>query len=432
MKRTNYFGRFENKSAGAEDRLTRAFLVVLRLVPPVQAAFIDAIRERQHEQGNGPAVPSRTATDTGFSGVWSQVGNLRTDEGRVLSVLLTNQEWEGEVEIRPSDRKPVYDGVVHYGGQWVFAIENKPYGDVREYQLHPNVEDSEGLEVAPFLVVLVWKDLIRRLHALGESDWLDYTQQQLVEDFLRYAQEEFPKINPYPTLKQCGDDLDKLNRRCEDLMQDLAPDRLDRRRWGPYIRVPELEAAKVVVVSAEESNGTWAIDLGLHPGDTVSQARALYSEVEIDELLALTGDWNCSPNLHFAHMSQNLVYPSPEVSLREYLAFWQEHQTWIRQVKDEQFGDLLDLLESNGLLTGADREEFGAEFFETNRSTVNVCPGISMHYWWDRPRALDLDDNDFLMEEADERVREAVRTWGAESAWKSVLEGTREETKRNI
>jgi hypothetical protein len=26
--------------------LTRAFLVVLRLVPPVQAAFIDAIREK--------------------------------------------------------------------------------------------------------------------------------------------------------------------------------------------------------------------------------------------------------------------------------------------------------------------------------------------------------------------------------------------------
>ncbi|MFB6216697.1 MAG: hypothetical protein ABEJ72_06995, partial [Candidatus Aenigmatarchaeota archaeon] len=66
MKRTNYFGRFENKSAGAEDRLTRAFLVLLRLVPPVQAAFIDAIREKQREQGNGSVVPSRTATDTGF------------------------------------------------------------------------------------------------------------------------------------------------------------------------------------------------------------------------------------------------------------------------------------------------------------------------------------------------------------------------------
>lgn len=87
MQRTNYFGRFENKPATAEDRLTRAFLVLVRLVPPVQAAFIDAIREKQGKQGNGSVVPSRTATDRGVTGAWSQIGNLRTDEGRVLSIL---------------------------------------------------------------------------------------------------------------------------------------------------------------------------------------------------------------------------------------------------------------------------------------------------------------------------------------------------------
>ena len=421
MKRINYFGRFENKSAGAEDRLTRAFLVLLRLVPPVQAAFIGAIREKQREQGNVSVVPSRTETDKGFGGVWSQVGNLRTDEGQVLSILLTNREWEGEDEIQPSDRTPVYDGVVHYGEQWVFAIENKPYGDVRESQLHPNVEGAEGLEVDPRLVVLVWKDLIRRLHALGESDWLDYTQHQLVNDFLRYAQAEFPEINPYPTLKHCGDDLDKLNRRCEDLMQELAPDRLDTRRWGPYIRVPELEAAKVALVSAEERHGNWVIDLALHPGDTVSQSRSLYSRVDVDEILVLTVQWDCSTNLHFSHMSQNLVHPNTELSLEQYLKFWKEHQEWIRQVKEDQFEELLDLLGSNGLLTETDREEFATEFFETNRSTVNVCPGISLHYRWDRTKALDLDKNDRLTEEIDERVREAVRTWGAESAWEDIV-----------
>ena len=146
MKRANYFGRFENKPSSAEDRLTRAFLVLVRLVPPVQAAFINAIREKQRTQGNGSLVPSRTATDAGVGGVWSQVGTLRTDEGRVLSILLTNREWNGEVEIQPSDRTPVYDGVVHYGEQWVVAIENKPHGNAREDQLHPNVEDQEGRE----------------------------------------------------------------------------------------------------------------------------------------------------------------------------------------------------------------------------------------------------------------------------------------------
>jgi len=423
MKRTNYFGRFENKSPDAEDRLTRAFLVLLRLVPPVQAAFIDAIREKQNGQGNGSVVPSRTATDTGMSGVWSQVGNLRTDEGRVLSILLTNREWNGEVEIHPSDRTPVYDGVVHYAEQWVFAVENKPYGDVREDQFHPNVEDADGLEVDPRLVVLVWKDLIRRLHALGESDWLDSIQQQLVDDFPRYSQDEFPEINPYPTLKHCGDDLNKLDRRCEDLMQELARERIDTRRWGAYIRVPELDAAKVVRVSAQEENGSWEIDLALHPGDTVTQARSLYSQVEVDELLALTDEWDCSTNLHFAHMSQNLVYPSPQVSLREYLAFWQEYQEWIRQVKEDQFDELLDLLARHGFLRETDRDDFETEFMETNRSTVNVCPGVSLHYRWGRSEALGLDESDRFVEEIDERVRDAVRTWGAEDAWSAVLDG---------
>jgi hypothetical protein len=426
VKRTNYFGRFENKSADAEDRLTRAFLIVLRLVPPVQAAFIDAIREKHREQRNGPVVPSRTETDTGVGGVWSQVGTLRTDEGRVLSILLTNQEWDREVEIQPSDRRPVYDGVVHYGEQWVFAIENKPYGDVRESQLHPNVEDSEGLEVDPGLVVLVWKDLTRRLHALGESDWLDYTQHQLVEDFLRYAQEEFPEINPYPTLKHCGDDLDKLNRRCEDLMQELAPDRLDTRRWGPYIRVPELEAAKVVFVSAEESNGTWAIDLALHPGDTVTQARSFYANVDVDALLALTETWDCTTNLHFSHISKNLVYPNPEVSLASYLTFWTEHPNWIRQVKESDFGELLGLLDDHGLMAESDRDAFRSKFETTNRSTANVCPGVSLHYRWERDEAVALDRNGRLKDEIDERVREVARTWGAETEWEGVIRGTRE------
>ncbi len=420
MKRANYFGRFENKPANAEDRLTRAFLVLVRLVPPVQAAFIDAIREKQREQGNGLVVPSRTATDEGVGGVWSQVGTLRKDEGRVLSILLTNRKWEGEVQ--PSDRTPVYDGVVHYGEQWVFAIENKPYGDVREHQFHPNVEDSEGLEVDPRLVVLVWKDLIRRLHALGESDWLDYTEHQLVNDFLRYAQDEFPEINPYPTLTHCGDDLDKLNRRCEDLMQELAPGRVETHKdWRNYISAPELEAAKMVSVSAQELEQSWEIDLVINPGDTVSQARSFYSDVDETALLELSEEWDCSTNLHFSHISTNLVYPIPEASFENYVRFWIEHRDWIRQVKEDQFDELLDLLAVNGLLTAADRDEFVSEFMETNRSTVNVCPGVSLHYRWGRSEALDLDDNDRLTEEIDQRVREAVRTWGAEAEWDSVL-----------
>lgn len=193
MKRTNYFGRFENKSADAEDRLTRAFLVLVRLIPSVQASFIDSVRKQHYSNSSNHVIPSRTETDIGVTGVWSQTGDLQKDEGRVLSILLTSQEWDQEVEVKPSDRTPRYDGVVHYGEQWVFAIENKPYGSVQEYQLHPNVGDTEGLQVDSRPVVLIWKDLIRRLHALDQSEWLDYSEEHLVEDFLLYVQEEFPE-----------------------------------------------------------------------------------------------------------------------------------------------------------------------------------------------------------------------------------------------
>ena len=114
MNRTNYFGRFENKSADAEDRLTRAFLVLVRLIPSVQAAVIDAIREGQHERGTHHVVPSRTKTEVGVGGVWSQSGDLHVDEGHVLSILLIGDDWDQDVEVRPSDRSPVYDGVVHF------------------------------------------------------------------------------------------------------------------------------------------------------------------------------------------------------------------------------------------------------------------------------------------------------------------------------
>jgi hypothetical protein len=57
----------------------------------------------------------------------------------------------------------------------------------------------------------------------------------------------------------------------------------------------------------------------------------------------------------------------------------------------------------------------------TNRSTITVCSEISLRYRWDRTEARDLDEKDRLTEVIDERVREAVRTWGAEAEWDPVL-----------
>ena len=85
MSCLNYYNFFKNKPEDTEDRLTRAFLILVRPIPSVQAAFTEAVRERQCAQGEGVLVPARAVTDTGVAGIWSQTGKLHAVEGRVTS-----------------------------------------------------------------------------------------------------------------------------------------------------------------------------------------------------------------------------------------------------------------------------------------------------------------------------------------------------------
>ena len=85
MSRLNYYNFFKNKPEDAEDRLTRAFVIPVQLIPSVQAAFIETVREKQRAQGEGVLVPARAVTDTGVAGIWSQTGKLHAVEGRVTS-----------------------------------------------------------------------------------------------------------------------------------------------------------------------------------------------------------------------------------------------------------------------------------------------------------------------------------------------------------
>lgn len=275
-ERINYFSGFEHKPAHYEDNLTRAFLVLLRLVPPVQAVFIDALRDVQLSRGGSEILPSRTESGAVLRGVWTQTTRLHADEGRVVSVLLSGSEWHPEASVEASDRGAVYDGVLHYGERWVLVLENKPYGNVWEEQLSPNLQGASGLDVEPQALVVVWEDLIARLHGLLEGEWLGLTQSLLVYDFLQYVQSEFKWLNPYPSLASCGDDLALLNHRCVAIMKELAPGRLEYHQGGdPFIDAEELRAVKRVLLSVEEADQGWDLLLRVYPGDTVAQARAV-------------------------------------------------------------------------------------------------------------------------------------------------------------
>lgn len=429
MKRTNYFSGFEHKPRHYEDQLTRAFLVLLRLVPPVQSAFIDYIRDEQLRNGRTEIVPPRSMCATAMNSIWTQTGSLKADEGRVLSILLIDERQNVRTTIKPSERTAVYDGVVHYGKGWIFAIENKPFGGVREEQLNPNIGDTQEMEVDPHLVELEWKELLSRLHTLNEGQLLGYTEALLLKDFLQYVQEDFPALNPYPSLASCKDDLGLLNLRCQQLMQEIAEDRLAYLRgYGHYLEAPELKGLKNVIVRAEAAGGGWHIVLALYPGDTITQARHFFDGLNRSALRSLCDEWTCATNLHFAFMQQNLVWASPQVSIAEYIDFWMEHrERWLRQVKEREFSELLDTLQEVGQLDDRDIEQFKIEFYETRRSTVNVCPGLKLQYRWPAKEATRLDEAGMLVKKIDRRVWQAARVWNAEEQWEDIVAGHADE-----
>jgi len=307
---------------------------------------------------------------------------------------------------------------------WI-AIENKPFGGVREEQLDPNIGDAQEMVVDPHLVELEWKELLSRLHTLNEGQLLGYTEALLLKDFLRYVQEDFPALNPYPSLASCKDDLGLLNLRCQQLMQDIAKDRLAYLRgYEHYLEAPELKGLKNVIVQAEATGGGWHIVLGLYPGDTVTQARHFYDGLNPSALASLCDEWTCATNLHFAFMQQNLVWATPQVPIAEYVDFWLEHRhQWLRQVKQPDFGELLDILQQAGQIDERDIEQFKKEFFDTRRSTVNVCPGLKLQYRWPAKEAMRLDEAGLLAKKIDRRVWQAARVWGAEEQWEEVVAG---------
>ena len=93
MQRLNYFAPFESKPADYEDQLTRAFLVVARYVPMVQAALVDLIRQRQTDAGSKTVIPPLT--------------QLTYDDLQVETQTMRNSRANGQANLGCVDRRVV-------------------------------------------------------------------------------------------------------------------------------------------------------------------------------------------------------------------------------------------------------------------------------------------------------------------------------------
>jgi hypothetical protein len=84
MDRLNYFAPYESKAPWHEDQLTRAFLVVIRLVPLAQVALLDLVREGQISAGTvrEEIVPPLSALPSALPTIDTQVSRISQSSGR--------------------------------------------------------------------------------------------------------------------------------------------------------------------------------------------------------------------------------------------------------------------------------------------------------------------------------------------------------------
>lgn len=156
------------------------------------------------------------------------------------------------------------------------------------------------------------------------------------------------------------------------------------------------------------------ISLSLHPGDTMGQAKELYSRegVDFEGLLRLAEEsgWKVRPNFHLNFASLHFGYTHDHPPLVDYLEFWGNHRDrFANEIKGEQkIQKTVRWLVDNGQMDDHAVDGYREEIEETDRSKVRLCPGVSVFYRWPFGNAAELDEADAFVDDVRDKVEQVL------------------------
>ena len=103
-----------------------------------------------------------------------------------------------------------------------------------------------------------------------------------------------------------------------------------RARAGPF----ELESLQFLYLSPSAEG---RVELLLYPADTLTQARAFWSNTRIVETVLELRDsgWRVNPNFHFGFMERGLTWTETRTSVDPYAGYWLARATDLAAVHRE-------------------------------------------------------------------------------------------------
>jgi hypothetical protein len=424
MSHLNYFEPYQSKKKWHEDQLTRAFMVVLRFSPSALLLFYDyacnCCRDLATKKNTSIELPALSTLDLNNIAFDCQISDLsKIISNRLLSVLITDEEFAPTTDVANCDRGCRYDGVVSFSTDITFIIENKPKSyNVWEQQLSPNLGESHDVEIIPVASILEWKEIVKLLNALKRLSSVSGAEKIIIDDFLDFVDRNFSYLNPYDNFALCKNDQSLLNRRIKNILEALVTNKEIVRHHGSWANCIEtnLDELRLIglVLNYPEENKEWKLELSFHYGDTMNQAREVYKRnIDYKKISDMTAKgWVYMPNFHISHIQTHLQWFSTPVDSKEaYYRAWQ--QKYAKRMKQYDKKGLLSFLEELReekliILEDDDRSGLKDEVEETNRNNFNVCPGFSLIYSYSASRATELDVKKELLPEIKSRMLEGL------------------------
>jgi hypothetical protein len=401
----NVFTRYERVDHH-EDQLTRAAMIVLRLVPAAREALLRLI--------DGPGIAqlgTAGEVDMQTSEILARA-DTRADVDELISVFLVPDETrsEPEAEVVPSPRGQRLDGVLRFLPDLVVVLESKVVEGASDLQARELNYGSWQPRRSRRRNVH-WHDLLEAWWRLGDLHLLTPTEELLVQDLLDFADEHFPALLPFTTLRRAAGHEGRVNRRLRALMLLATgfPPR-DRTRYlmlDEHLGTESVQRAELAVVT--EQRQLW---LEMWPGESNSQARHLYSADRANRLAALNGTagWDIAPNVHLsfrnAHWRQRLYLDASDLPIARYAAQWSDGdldrigQYDAPVLREELWPWLLE----RGYAKPTDDLDWFCE--RLGNRPAYLRPGIRIRRTWPLDEGEQLDDRNELVGE----IRQSINT----------------------
>ncbi len=417
----NVFEPYRELGRTHEDQLTRAAMIVLRLVPLARETLLRAIGERSQSELPECTVDMQASYIVEASEESAASGEVHRE--RLVSVFLTpdTEPQEPAREVVDTDRGQRFDGVLRFDPELVVLVESKVCPRWARRNGHRVAELNLGS--ARFAqrrtCVLRWHDLLESWWRLVELGLLAPAERALVQDLLGYAHHDFAHLLPFGSLRRVGADPVRRKWRLRTLLRDasgLAPERIGL----AHVRLDTTIGATSLQRAALDLDGEELV-LHMWPGELKRQAAYLYGSDHAERLAALPAAagpaWRVEPQpqLGFRNApARTRVYLTCRLDAASYARRWRgEDWAWVGAHRPERImSELWPWLLRRRYAGARDRGRVESFLNTLGRRHAHLRPSLHVARVWTLQDATQLDDEGLLAGEIRTAIERVLAVLG--------------------